>query len=113
MESRNQTVDAALEAWNELCLALKTACMARKLEFRQPENLGLLIQQKEPPRALRLEYSPKLKKVRDNTVITGWQELNAIDRGEQPIVFQTPYYQQYSVQELCELVLGLLKKSPV
>jgi hypothetical protein len=87
--------------------------MARKLEFRQAEDFGLLIQQNEPPRALRVEYSPELKKLRYNTGITGWQELNAIDRGEQPIVFQTPYYQQYSVQELCELVLGQLKKSPM
>ncbi len=112
MESKNHAADAALEAWNELCSTLKVACTARNLEFRRPEDFVLLIHQKEPRRALRLEYSPDFKKLRYNTGVTGWQQLQAIERAQQAIVFETPYRRAYSVQELCSHVLEQLEKSP-
>jgi hypothetical protein len=66
MESKDRNIDAASEAWKELCSHLGAACANSKgkLEYRQPEEFGVLIQEKKPPRALRLEYSPELKKLR-------------------------------------------------
>jgi hypothetical protein len=64
------------------------------------------------PRALRLEYSPELKKLHYNAGISGRQELNAVERPPEPVVFETPYHQEFTVQELCDLVLERLEKSP-
>ena len=108
MESKNHTADAALEAWNELYSALKGAARERNLEFRRPEEFSLLIQNKERG-SLRVWYLPELKKLRYNAGM-GWQELSAIDRAELPVVFQTAHRQQYSVHELCDLVLWQLEK---
>ena len=63
-------------------------------------------------RALRLEYSPELKKLHYNTGISGWEELNAVERPQKPVVFETPYHQEFTVQEVCNLVLEQLEKSP-
>lgn len=114
MEGKNQTGDAALEAWNELCSALANACAntAGKLEHRQTGDCEVLIQEKQPPRALRLEYSPQFKKLRYNTGISGWQELDMVTPPHGPAVFQTPYRQQYTVQQFCDMLLEQLGKSP-
>ena len=108
MESKNQTVDASLDAWNELCSTLKVACTARNLEFRRPEDFILLIHQKEPRRALRVAYS-RVQKAPAG--VTGWQQLQAIERAQQSVVFETPYRRAYSVQELCSHALEQLEKS--
>lgn len=113
MEFNDQPVDAAFEAWKELCSLLAAACAHSegKLKYRQPEMFGVLIEEKTPPRALRLEYSPKLKKVGYNAGISGWQELNVVESPQKPAVFETPYHQGYTIQELCNLVLEQLEKS--
>jgi hypothetical protein len=69
MEFKDRPIDAASEAWKELCSALAAACTKSegRLEYRQPEDFGVLIQEKKPPRALRLEYSPDFRKLRYNT----------------------------------------------
>ena len=114
MEFKDQPIDAALEAWEKLCPLLAVACANSegRLVYRQPEEFGVLIREKEPPRTLRLEYSPERKKLRHNTGISGWQELNVVERPKKPAVFETPYHQEYSVEELCNLVLAELEKSP-
>ena len=103
-----------MEAWEELCLLLAAACANSegRLEYSQPEDVGLLIQEKKPPRALRLEYSPELKKLRYNTGISGWQELNVVESPQKPVVFETPYHRLCSVQQLRNLVLEQIEKSP-
>jgi hypothetical protein len=80
VEFRDQPIDAALEGWNELCSAVAAASTKSggRLKYRHPEDFGVLIQVEEPPRALRLEYSPELKKLRYNTGISGWQELHVV-----------------------------------
>ena len=114
MEFKYQTIDAALEAWETLRCLLAAACANSKgrLDYTRAESFGALIQEKKPPRALRLEYSPELKKLRYNTGISGWQELNVMERPQKPAVFETPYHQEYTVDELCNLVLEELEKSP-
>ena len=114
MELKDQAIDAALEAWEQLCSLLATACANSKgrLDYRRAEELGVLIQQKMPPRALRLEYSPELKKLRYNTGISDWQEVNVVERRQEFVVFETPYHQECTVDELCNLVLEQLGKSP-
>jgi hypothetical protein len=113
MESSNQSADAALEAWNRLCSFLATACAASagRLEYRQPDETSVLIQEKEPPRALRLEYSPDFKKLRYNTGSSGWQELNVCEPPQKTPVFETPHHQEYTSQEVCNLVLERLERS--
>jgi len=66
VESEDQPIDAALAAWERLRPLLAAACAhsGRRLAYRQPEEFGVLIREKEPPRALRLEYSPERKKLR-------------------------------------------------
>ena len=114
MESEDRPIDAALEAWERLRPLLAAACANsnRRLAYRHQEEFGVLIQEKEPPRALRLEYSPERKKLRYSTGTSGWQELDAVERQQKPAVFETPYHREYSVEELCKLVLAELKKSP-
>ena len=114
MESEDQPIDAALAAWERLRPLLAAACAhsGRRLAYRQPEEFGVLIREKEPPRALRLEYSPERKKLRYKAGASGWQELDAVERPQKPAVFETPYHQEYSVEELCNLVLAELEKSP-
>src|SRR6185437_11963630 len=86
MQAKDPSVDAALEGWNELCSALKNACAdsAVKLEHRQTGDCEVLIQEKQPPRALRLEYSPAFKKLRYNAGISGWQEIDVIKAPQGP-----------------------------
>ncbi|HYL16988.1 MAG TPA: hypothetical protein VEV41_28405 [Terriglobales bacterium] len=114
MEFRDQPIDAALEGWNELCSAVAAASTKSggRLKYRHPEDFGVLIQVEEPPRALRLEYSPELKKLRYNTGISGWQELHVVKVPEHPVVLETPYGERYTIQEFCNLLLEQLEKSP-
>jgi len=93
---KDQPIDAALEGWKQLCSLLAIACANSEgnTEYRQPGDFELLIQEKQPPRALRLEYSPDFKKLRYNTGISGWQELNVVKRPQKPVVFETPYRQR-------------------
>ena len=114
MEIKDQPIDAALEAWRELCFALAATCANSegRLEYRQPSDLEVLIQEKQPPRALRLEYSPDVRKLRYNPGISGWQEMGAVIQSNKPVVFETPYHRLYAVQQFCKLLLERLEKSP-
>lgn len=105
--------DASLKAWEELCGLLNDACAqsGAALAFLQQENFSLLIQEKLPPRALRIEYSPERKKLRYNTADSGWQELKAVERPGKGVVFVAPYELEYTVQYLSALVLEELRKS--
>ena len=105
--------DASLDAWKELSGLLNDACAESggALAVLQEENFGLLIQEKQPPRALKVEYSPELKKLRYNTAASGWQELTASE-GRRTVVFDTPCHREYTVKQLSELVLEELRRSP-
>ena len=109
MEHQDATPkEASAKAWEELCGLLSTACAnsGGRLDFRRPDEFSLLIQEKNPPRALRLEYSPELKKLRYNTGASGWQELKAVEN-PRGIVFETPYHHEYTVWQLSERAGGI------
>lgn len=115
MEFKDQPIDAALAAWKTLSSLLATTCANSegRLDYRRAEEFGVLIQEKKPPGALKLEYSPELKKLRYNTGISGWQELSVVELPQRPAAFETPYHREYTVDELCNLVLEELDKTPL
>ena len=56
MVKQNGTKDASLEAWREFCVLLNTPCAKSEgaQAFLQQQNLSFLIQQRQPPRAVRV-----------------------------------------------------------
>ena len=113
MKLKDQPIDAALEGWKQLCSLLAIACANSegRMECRQPGDFELLVQEKHPPRALRLEYAPDFKRLRYNTGISDWQELDAVKRPQKPVVFETPHRQSYTVEQFSRLLLDRLSQS--
>ena len=113
MDFKDHPIDAASEAWRELCASLAIACgkSSGKLECRQTGDFEFMVKQVEPPRTLRLEYSPNFRRLRYNSGVSGWQELHVVKRPLKPVMFETPYHQSYTVEELGKNLLELLGKS--